>query len=92
MPITISERFFGEGISGYGEEQAAIAFKAHQKDIRIKRVIDCLGKDAKLSCQEIVSRFEEVAEAMNRADVQVENDNFVFVKEHKIDFKVKDWS
>ena len=91
MAIIEKERYFGEGISSYGEEDARVAFNSHLCDVRVKRLIDLIGSDAKLSPGSIVAKFEDIVEAINCADNQVRNDNSEFIVHHNISFSVKEW-
>ena len=84
MPIITKDRFFGEGISGYGEEAAETAFSAQKEHIREKRLNDSLGADSKLNNSQLSHNFEKVKAAIEAADDQVYADNADFVKKHGI--------
>lgn len=85
MAIQKKDRFFGEGIGGYGEELPQTAFNAHRKHVRECRLRDCLGKDANLTCSQIESKFDQIKLAVESADKQVFADNKDFIELYNIE-------
>lgn len=84
MPITTQDRFFGEGISSYGVEDAASALKSHRHHFRQQRLKDLLGPDAKQDNADIALKFDKIKLAVEAADQQVERDNAAFIRKHKL--------
>lgn len=85
MPITTKERYFGEGLNSYGEETPEAAFQRHRKHLRIKRLDDLLGKEAKLDSHAIAQRIEELNAAIVAADNQALMDNVDFIEKYNIE-------
>lgn len=91
MAILTKERFFGEGISLNGEDNPVDAFSLQLSNIREKRLKDLIG-DKSFSAFNIVDKFEEIAEAINRADKQAHDDNIDHINKYAINFKIKKWN
>lgn len=90
MPITTSDRFFGEGIPSTGVEVAKNALDMHREHVRINRLSDLLGKEASLKNYEISRQADKIMAALDAADAQVDKDNASFIKRHKLDQSEKD--
>lgn len=84
MAITTADRYFGEGIGGYGEADPGNAFTMQRRFIRTKRLDDVLGEKASLTPNEIAAKFETIAAAITKADDQVFADNAEFCLQHNI--------
>lgn len=84
MPIVKKDRFFGEGVSTYGEANAISALEQHRRHVRIMRLNDLLGRDSKLDNGELERKFYQIKAAIEAADAQVVQDNKDFMDEHRV--------
>lgn len=84
MPIITKDRYFGEGISSYGDESPATALATHRRHVRIQRLHDALGKEAKLEAHNISEKFDVIKAAIEAADNQVDTDNAEFIAQHNL--------
>ena len=76
MPITVRDRFFGEGIGSYGADSFEEALDQHRQHVRLQRLKDAFSNDEKgLTLGTIAAKFEIIAAAVRAADDQVESDN-----------------
>ena len=85
MPIITKDRYFGEGISIYGEDSPAAALATHRQHVRIQRLNDALGKEVKLEASQISNKFDIIKAAIEAADNQVDSDNAKFIKQHNLE-------
>lgn len=86
MPITTEARYFGEGIYQQGEEKPDAALRQHRHHVRVQRLNDLLGKEAKLEASALSQKFESIAASIEAADAQVKADNAAFIKKHNLTF------
>lgn len=86
MAIETKDRFFGDGISQYGESDPVAAFNQHRRHLRQQRLTDALGagSEGKFPIATIADRFETIALAIAKADAQAFGDNEDFCRLHNI--------
>ncbi len=86
MAIETRDRYFGDGISNYGEAEPIAAFNQHRRHLRQQRLNDALGggQDSKFTIAQIADRFETIALAVQKADDQAFGDNADFCATHNI--------
>lgn len=78
------ERYSWSHGSNYGEATPTQAAQGERQHLRVKRLADSFGKDAKLDLDDISRKFEIVADAIKAADDQFFADNKVFLEDHGI--------